>query len=339
MTTRDIGTTQRPPSSALLTIDSEDRFNNWREGNETTYANLTNFSPYNFTLKGQQALLNGYMTRLSIQQVVFPWCIPNINNYTNEIVLTGFDGATQITQLITIPYGFYTPSQLATKITSLVNALVPTLTGFSMVYGLNNIPAFSYTLTGTTNRINFISYNNLIANALYVNKDLMGVLGFDMRMKFANNPNAPSSTNIYGNPPITVSTLNYFTGSYTYAQSFRYIDICCPILTANQGLNDSSSQPVVRDALCRVFVSDIDNFSTANLKPSDSNYAPPGTYPSVINTIYQQPKIIQWNASMPINPALKFDVYDDTGQALDNANPFPTNKPLDWSMTILATEN
>jgi len=120
MSIRDAGTTIRQSSTALLTIDSEDRFANWVEKRRASPGSF-NFSPYNFSLIKNASLVNGYMTRLAVSEVVFPWVLPNINSKTNKILVDiVVDGVNYTGIPIQLAIQFMNPAVLAY---SLANAI------------------------------------------------------------------------------------------------------------------------------------------------------------------------------------------------------------------------
>lgn len=332
MATRDVGTTQRPPSTALLTIDSEDRFNTWNEkriaaADPTAY----NFSPYDFSLVRDAPLVNGYMTRLAVSEVVFPWVYPNINDKTNAIQIDYIIAPNpQTTTFIRLDTGFANPSQLAGALQLVINAAIPGL-GFTITYGADALPRFTYSV-GAGNSIAFrpMAYGNTYGGVQWTypntDKQLFDLLGFTA---------------------LNAVPANKGIGQATFCQAVRYIDIVSPQLTANQGLIDATSQPVGNSALCRLYLGD-GNTPTQNIDVNSADFTPPGCAPFVIYRQFAQPKQIQWNAIQPINGRIQFQVLDDNGSVLPAVYTVqPTGEPTgttyfnytDWSMSMLLTEN
>ena len=147
---RDTAITQRPTSTALFVVDSEDRFANYIESRKP-YSS----SPYDFSIRQPSSLMNGFFTRLAVTEVNMPWVIPNISTKTNKIFVQWNVSPSPVINeaLITLDYGFYTPAQLAAAIQVAVRAVDAALVGFTMVYGLldvlakplvNNYPGFTY---------------------------------------------------------------------------------------------------------------------------------------------------------------------------------------------------
>ena len=341
MMSADIGVqraqTVRQSSTALLTIDSADRFTD--QINRRLIQGYSprsglplplNYSAYNFTISKNESIMNGFFTRLAVTEVVFPWSIPNINIQTNTMFVDVEDACGNITtESLVLEDGFYTPAQLAAAIQLFVRTL-PGLDDFTMLY--SNRPftnCFSYETGDVTIKIAFrpVPYNSPIYNNNSQILQLFDLLGF------AEDRNTEPQQFQIGNP-----TLCQFT---------RYIDIVCPQLTYNQSLKDTSSQRTVRDALCRVYLGDGDDTNT--LKPDDPNYSPPGCSPTVIYRNFSTPKQIQWSPNQPVPGFLQFQVFDDNGVLLsesganvvgpDDAGVDETFTGIDWSMTMLVTEN
>lgn len=326
MTTPDRAITQRPTSTALLTIDSEDRFSSYLSKRVAPLSfGIINESPYNFRITKEQALLNGFMTRLAVTEVCFPWVTPNINSKSNRINWQYQIGAGPVVTPppITLTPGFYKPSELAAAIVAAVNP-VAGLGFLTMTYGANGMPIFSYNTSNPANKIAFspMTYGSAAYPYGPETKQLFDLLGFYLTVgSTAGNDTLLASSN----------------GFYTLCQSIRYVDIVSPQLVANQGLGDATSQTIGRDALCRIYIGDV---GQSIASAGDSAFCPPGCRPTTIYRQFATPKYVQWNAQMPVGSSIQFLVYDDTGALLETTGPFPGGSVYsDWSMTLLATEN
>jgi hypothetical protein len=325
-------TTIRQPSTALLTIDSADRFADQVDRRYSLVYDPRNkprnFSAYDFTITKNESIMNGFFTRIGVSEVVFPWSIPNINSQTNKMtvrvdnsgVITDYSGVLQ--------EGFYTPYQLAAAIQTQVR-LVPGLSGFVMDYSPRPFTnSFVYDTNNIAIDIAFLPIP--YTNAVYSNNTQILQL-FDL-MGFTDD------NSILAPGGVGVATLCQFT---------RYIDIVCNQLTYNQALKDTSSQRTVRDALCRVYLGDGDTMTTATVAPTDVSYCPPGCAPLVLYRNYSQPKQIQWAPNQPVPGYLTFQVYDDNGILLSDVGSSTVSAGssgygyagLDWSMTMLVSEN
>ncbi|NDD53893.1 hypothetical protein EBZ39_08430 [bacterium] len=318
---KDSAITQRPVSSSLLCIDSEDRYGT--VSNSRT--SLSRSSPYDFTITKTENIMSGFFTRVAVSDINFPWGIPNINVKTNRMNVA-WDGGAPVE--ITLTPGFYTPAALAAAVQVAVRALgggVP-LAAFTIVYGLDNIPRFSY---ATNNPARSIAFTPITTNSASYNYDLTYTRQLFDLMGLDDTNGFFSTTAVSGT---------------TYCQAIRYVDIVSPQLTYNQALKDTMSQPVARDVLCRVYLGEPAG-AQSTVPPSSATFCPPGCAPFTIYRQFATPKYIQWMPNQPVGGAVQFRVFDDQGQiltpSLDVGGVFydPLRSRLDWSMTLLVSEN
>lgn len=313
----DEGKTIRFPATALLTIDSEDRF----KSTENKRDLATNTGPYNFTISGPRTILGGFIRRMGVSEVQFPWVIPNVNRQTSDIIIRWVGAGGPGKLRVTLAYGFYKPSEIAARLQILIRLASPDLAAFTLTYGsdptFRNMPVFTY----DTNNATTIAFDPVpLDSALNItaqSKQLFDLLGFASQNQ------------------ILQTTLS---GLQTFCQFTRYVDIVCDQITQFQGLYDGSTQQVYKDAICRLYLGD--NQAMQNLDPSDPDYSPPGCRPFIIYRQFQNMKQIQWNARTNIGSYLTFQVFNDIGQLLSENSFFPQGLSYeDWSMTMLASEN
>lgn len=329
---RQVAQTIRQPSTALLTIDSEDRYKDY------TQARSNQTSPYNFTISKNESLMPGFMTRIGISEIVFPWTIPNINQKTSEIAVSVIvGGITPFQTNIVLPTGFFKPAEIATALQAEIQDFLTTDVSngdtFTCTYGTEATPSFVFTFTpgsvSTTMAISPLAYNSAAYPYPSTTKQLYDLLGLT------------EPTTLFGTPnPNTVF------GSYTLCQAIRYVDIVCNQLTNSQAQKDQTSQTVARDMLCRVYLGSGGGDSQSTVDPSNAAFCPPGCSPFVIYRNFTMPKQIQWIPNQNIPGFLQFQVYDDTGLFLDESiivgveGEAQTGYPFtDWSMTMLVSEN
>lgn len=313
----DRATTIRPSSTALFCVDSADRYAtlNDRATGGTT--------PYSFQITKKESLLNGFFNRIALTEIVFPYWIPNINSRTDTILYSDNGGA--LTPLTIVIPGFYSPQELASTLEGLLQ-IATANPGFTCTYG-NGVFVFS------TNNADTIAFarGNFTGLGAKLNQfqlyDLLNLSGS------GTNGRTADATQIVSG----VSRCRYT----------EYIDIVSPQLTYNQDLKDASSDPVVRDSLCRVYVED----ETSPIIPVYKSVAPdgvimtqdtaiPGTYPFTIYRKFPMPKQIQWNNTQPIGN-ITFQVYDDKGELLSShlGAQYPDATMPDWRTTLLVSEN
>jgi hypothetical protein len=330
-------TTIRQPSTALLTIDSADRFKDQPNRRNIQSWDLIdnevqprNFSAYDFTITKNESIMNGFFTRLAVSEIVFPWAIPNINDQTSRINVTYQPtgvGPVLISQII-IPTGFYRPQELAGTIQAEVRTIDASLAAFVIDY---SDPDYPNTFTYATNSAADVGFAPVSYDSTEYNNNTQVIQLFDL-LGFTDSNLLPQSSQ---------------AGVPTLCQFTRYVDIVCAQLTYNQGLKDTSSQRTVRDALCRVYLADA-TFSQSTVDPADASYCPPGCAPTVLYRNFSQPKQIQWTPNQPVPGFLQFQVYDDNGIPLSESGAnailsgVGTSTPspgVDWSMTLLVSEN
>jgi len=313
---RQPATTIRPSSTALLTIDSEDRYKDYNQ----QQANPT--SPYDFAISKTESLMPGFMTRLGVSEISFPWTVPNINDKTREIYFGYYVAATgPPATVVKLSFGveFARPADIAAQIQTRVRAIGggTALPGFTMGYD----GAFSY-----SDPINLTAFFPLDYNSEEYPygpnaKQLFDLLGFDA--------NGNSSYN------------NASRGTTTLCQAIRYIDLVCNQLTNSQAQKDQTSQTISRDMLCRLYLNSAPGV-TSTVLATDPTYCPPGCAPTILYKNYSVPKQIQWQPNQNIPGYLRFQVFDDAGDPLDLsiAQDSAVNGPpsTDWSMTLLISE-
>jgi hypothetical protein len=304
--TEDRAVTIRPSSTALFCVDSADRYPT------TTARHQGSVSPYSFQITRNQALLNGFFTRIALTEVVFPYYIPNVNKQTNSIKVI-YNGGAEV--LVTIAEGFYTPLELAGVLqTALIAVTSPATTvtylptgQFQIDVGVgDDILLFSPT-TGPNDFSLF---------------DLIG------------------GTDDWFSAPAQIQT-----GECTRCRFTDFIDIVCSQLTYNQELKDGSSDPIVRDVLARIYI-ETENDQTVPVWNTvandvtltyDSNI--PGTAPYTIYRQFKTPKQILWNNTQSLGN-LKFEVYDSRGTLLSaNSTVMPDFRCPDWRISLLVSEN
>lgn len=319
---RQITQTIRPSSTALLTIDSEDRYVDYVQ------ARAKPTSPYNFSITKNESLMPGFITRLGISEVCFPWTIPNVNVKTNTIILSyQLVGQAIVQEEISIPVGFYTPVSLASTLQSTIRDVIIDLSAATVQYGTELEPYFSYfsNAPGDVSGIAFspLPYNSADYPYSSQSKQLFDLLG----MTNSNSVIAPTGTT-----------------TFTLCQAIRYIDIICNQLTNSQAQKDQTSQTVARDMLCRLYLGDA-SFKGQSDVIDDPAFCPPGCSPFVIYRNFTVPKQIQWIPNQNIPGFLQFQVYDDAGDLLSQSvspvgalGSFSQAQNTDWSMTLLVSE-
>ena len=325
---RQAAVTVRPSSTALLTIDSEDRFKDYVEAASQIArpVSFLNSTPYYFSITKNESMMNGFFTRVGISEINFPWGIPNVNQKTYQLAVVT-SGSYVSTTIINLTTGFYTPDALANEVEAKIQAINVALAPFTISYGGGREPTFIYNTNtvGLNISVSPLPYDSSLYQFPPTTKQLFNLLGF-------SGLNAlPAQSGMSG---------------YTFCQFTRYVDITCYQLTNNQALKDQTTQPVARDILTRVYLGDANIPGDVPPAATTPDFCPPGCAPFTIYRDYATPKQIQWIPNQPIPGYLVFQIFDDSGaplyEVLPNITPTPSSEQagyLDWSMSLLVSEN
>lgn len=311
--------TTRPASTSILAVASKDRFADYQDQRYQIAVGGPNASPYDFTITKAGNLMSGFFTRLAVTEFSMDWTIPNINNYTDRIVISYQVGGTGpvTTSTYILDEGFFTPNEIAAELQAHIRTLHATLADALFVYDTFDQPYFEYS-TGSTTEIAFApaTVTSTGQSIPATQKQLFDMLGFSDLQR-------------------TLSTGS--VGSSTFCVYTDYIDIVCSQLTYNQPLKDTMTQSVSRDSLCRVYLNQINGPLNANtLQVTDAKFVPTGCTPFQIYHNYTHPKQINWTPNQNVGQ-LKFQVFDDSGNPLSGAvGPLVGGN---WQMTLLVTEN
>jgi hypothetical protein len=313
--------TSRPSSTAVLAVDSADRYAVYpQDVSDTTNA-------YSFTISRNQALMNGFFRRIALTEFVFPYYIPNINTETNALYFKKNGGATTTAYL---PVGFYTPSQLATAVQALLIA-----NGFAAATCVYN-PANTIAPATFNLPCSFLIKTNTADT-----------------IQFVRGSGAPGATDttlakfqLFDLMALNDEDDDTINGGITRCRYLEYIDVICSQLTYNQELKDTMTAPLVRDILARIYI-ETENDQPVPVSVAGASTAAtdtiPGTYPFTIYRQFDSPKQILWNKAQTIGN-LTFELYDNHGQLLRipltpgggaDDNSFAPN----WRMTLLVSEN
>jgi len=296
----------RPSSTALFTVNSADRFGGIDEKRGT---NLNLSSPYDFTIRKQESLLNGFFTRMGITEISFPFSLPNVAGSTAKVAVVYDTGTGPVTAIYT-NFGFFTPSEIAASLQIFIRALDASLAAATVTYGAAGSPNFTFqSLSATTLVLQPIAQSPSAFNYPPNQVQLFDMLGM--------NGTIPAGTTL--------------TGASTFFQKYQYLDIVSTLMTGNQNLKDSTTSPIDRNILCRLYV---DYENSYNVPTSDPLFAPAGTTPFTIYRKYPVPKFVQWDVKQPIGQ-LNFQVFTQDGVLVENSALFGS---MDWKMSVLVSE-
>jgi hypothetical protein len=331
----------RQASDVLLCLDSADRGVSQSVTGEVYPIPIT--QPYNnFILQKPQSLVQGGIKRLKLNEVRFPYAIPNIvSDLTDTIWFTIYPTpaptppAVNPFAKITITGTLWrTGDEIASFLTIQLNADVAigtAATGNVWLVEYSYAGGFvidtSQSGTGDPFTMSPIKPSTIGSVALPA-KSLLSVMGFDAINNFVDIVQTPTN----------VKSCDWATLAYT-----QYIDIVSVNLTRFQTIADTNTRQNSRgNLICRLYVADensqvptpIPIWNTQTNTIENVNTASPaGSLPFVIHRQFQEPKVFRWENEASIN-AIDISLYDDVGNLLY----FPAESMPNFQITFKCSE-
>jgi len=276
----------------------------------------TNLQPYcnNFTISSPGALIYGYINRIAVSQIQLQYNIPTICFNRNDR-LAIFSFATGLDE-IQIPFGFYTPDELATALTSLF-AATPALSALDLDVQYDLLRGFTFT-SQTNVEFAFPSPAFLIASGVpqsRINTILKTYKLFGMNIE---------NSEILGLSNDIQVSFEYPNFLYT-----PYIDIYSDVLTNYQTVKDTNtSVEKPKGLVARIYLSGV-----SNPVPQTGTSAL-GSTPFIMTADLNTPKIIQWSPDVAV-PSIDFQLRDCYGDLIPgDVERYPT----EFQMTLLCIE-
>lgn len=297
--------TIRNPQSALLLLDSRDRYTIDGDGE---YDEKTETNPNNIKINHQRTLGAGQIKRIAVTEFSFPWSTPNVNERNNILYIT--DTVSGIQYYITVTENFYTPSELAAEITSI-------LTTQGWKDATTGIPDISYNApwSCTVNNVSRFTLKSKVGSTEWKVQPGSGLADLMNIQAITSEPDSSGNYYIRGGIP---------SMAYT-----SYIDVCSKTLTKFQNLKDSLTQLNYNDIICRIYLQ-----NDVNTPTSDTAYF--ACRPCInLCRQFKTPKNILWNENEMIN-SIDIQLYDDAGELL--YIPIK-NWDLDYFLTIQMSES
>jgi hypothetical protein len=299
----------RPSATALFTVNSADRYG----GNDVRRQTLVATTPYDFTIRKNESLLNGFFTRMGITEISFPMSLPNCDGSSSRMaILYTPAGGVEASSIFTAG-GFFTPAEISAALQVKIRSLDPSFATATVQYGANGLPQFIITMpAGAT-----VSFAPIATTG---------------GLPFPYNQNQIQMYDMFGfTLANALAQQNVVIGNFTYFQKYQYLDIVSTLLTGNQNLKDSTTAPIDRNILCRLYV---DYENSYNVPPFDPLFAPAGTTPFTIYRKFPIPKFVQWDVKQPVGQ-LNFQVFDQDGFLIKSDPQF---QDMDWKMSMLVSE-
>jgi hypothetical protein len=229
-------------------------------------------------------------------------------NKNDTFIIEWVISSTTFSETINIPFGFYTPTELAAAITAQIAAL-PALAPLSL--SVAYVPEDGFVFTSATN-INFYfpSFTALLATFNYESLERIFKTCKTLGMTLLNStPN-----------DVQASTM---TPNFLYTP---YVDIYSDVLTNYQGMKDTNtsvSKP--KGLVARVILAGVGSPVNTLI----------GTTPFIVISDMNTPKVIQWTPDVAV-PTLDFQLRDCYGDLLPGV---PENRATEFQMTLLCVED
>ena len=279
-----------------------------------------------FTIFTAGALIYGYIKKIQISQTQMQYNIPTVIPNRNDSFYFEFEADYYH---ITIPFGFYTPQELAPVLeleirnASPIDGPIganPDLADFTVTYSALN---FGFTFK-TNNQFDFgfvtlesfleFSSPNEVATLLRTYK----LLGMDL-----SNTGGGTNTQVSNNTPVFLYT--------------PYIDIVSPTLTKYQKVKDTDSSPQKQaDIISRIYLA---GTGGPQITAGDINVYPLGSRPFTVVQDMNYCKTLRWSKDEAVN-SLNFKLKDQYGELIyqgDSTSNFVYY--TEFQMTLLCIED
>lgn len=270
-----------------------------------------------------QNIIQGQIHSISVNEVNFPYDIPNIQAGFNTFELVAESpegyGAKRLGSgpgylQITIDPGFYTGTELAAAITAEIGVV-------QLAVGADVVDAPTVTYDNNTNLFTFVAPTAVTGNptptwAIFspytfpsayqgvtnkLGKDILSIMGYYN----AQAGPGTATLNRVSSDPAQSAFATFVSGSAPMSFT-QYIDICSPLLCQYQYFRDGSTTNLARraDVICRLYISN--NVATQEEE---------GSRPFVIQRQFNNARVMRWSAESAVGQ-LDISLFDDVGQPL-----------------------
>jgi hypothetical protein len=314
-----------------------------------------NVSSSDFLLSAPSALINGYIEKIVISQIQLQYNIPTVQPNRNDLLPITYSlggGAVEIV-LITIPYGFYSPDELAAMLQSRISAEFASFSlpsAWSVAYNQQSFG--DYASTG----FNFVSPPNI--TFYFPSPGQLGAAGLtSLQVTNVLKVYKMLGLNLLNNEGAGLRDDQFSWSSPDFLYT-PFIDIYSDALTNYQALKDTDTSVSRRKGLlARIYLSgtgspqgtSVSYFSDPNvgnlnrfvIQPSDAL----GSKPFVATYDLNSPKVIKWTPDTAVN-SLDFQMRDCYGdfvfdpiQEYGNISGTPADIfNTEFQMTLLCIE-
>jgi hypothetical protein len=260
----------------------------------------------NFILSSPGALIYGYIDKIIVSQIQLQYNIPTICFDRNDTFIIQW-GIPFNRETVNIPFGFYTPTELAAQITTQIAAL-PLLAPLSITvtyapedgFVFNSATSVPFYFPSFTSLFNDFTYESL--ERIYRTYKTLGM------------------TKLNSTPAI--QQVSKMTPNFLYTP---YVDIYSDVLTNYQNIKDTNSSVAKPKGLvARVILSGVGGPVNTLI----------GTAPFVMTADLNTPKIIQWSRDVAV-PSIDFQLRDCYGDLIAGVPEF---RATEFQMTLLCIE-
>jgi hypothetical protein len=325
-------------------INAQDFYGIPRQGPQATSAS--------FSLNNAGPLIYGYIRTIVISQLQIDCRIPTVvpsnqvfpavSNLTYLPLRKGNDtlpilwtepGITK-SALITIPYGFSTPDELAAMLQILIRAQSSYLATFTVTYTNSNTTPPNTKPPGNGNCFVFIAPAGIlfrfpcieelliVPGSFQFTKDQVTVVLKTYRLLGINITN--TALNVNGFPQL----VNYLTTGSPNFLFTPFVDIISQNLTKFQKIKDTDTASSKRNSIIsRVYLSGV-----GNPQNTSSSYSL-GSEPFLMTADLNTPKIIRWSPDETVYN-LDFQIIDQYGDLIY----WDASHPTEFQMTLLCAE-
>jgi len=267
----------------------------------------------NFTLQYPNALIYGYIKSIIISQVQIDYHIPTIQFERNDILILSYsinNGASYDTVQIQLPFGFFTPDEIAAMLQIEIRNYTP-------------MPNLTVVYNNATHGNGFIISTNNIAFGIRFPSSSQIVTGGGANILV----NALRTYRMLGVIPTTIGYPDIITASPNFLYT-NYIDICSANLTKFQKVKDSDTSATKRNnMIARIYLSG----NSAPQYTTEINAL--GCEPFLFTADLNSPKVVRWSPDEAIYD-LDFQLYDMYGELLFWDRTYPT----EFMITALCIE-
>jgi len=353
--------------NAILAISSTDRYVTNIGGNVNQPTNNVLEAQFNgegqdsnqFSIEAPNAMMNGYIDRIIISQIQLQYNLPTIipdrnDSFAISVETAVNSGSYLPPQFLTIPYGFYSPDELASVVTAVLNQYYPavidpdgqSIDAFTVVYRQAGNVTFPLGFEWNMNQGKrfYFATPEILRSLTFTNAQVTSILKFYKLFGIDRTNIVPSTSQSSNDAP---------TFLYT-----PYIDLLSDALTNYQNLKDTDSSTIKRKGLiARMYLSGVGNPQTTSVTYYDRLLDPEdpdstfrlaivpsdalGSKPFVLTFDLNNPKIIKWTTDSAIN-SLDFELRDCYGDLLfvkDSPNQVGVDVfNTEWQMTLLCVE-